>query len=151
MKNHPEYLLAFFAHPYDTPPETRPTLVATDKAGNTREMRLAFELKNVRYRKSTLAISDSFLQNKVAPLLTDVAARARAERRLRRRQPAAAKGKRGPNRRDHQEGHALDPVEGRLRPAQQLEGRGELLQTSGRTPTTAHRSIPRTTLATTSR
>ena len=78
VKNHPEYFLAFFAHPYDTRPETRPTLVATDKAGNTREMRLAFELKNVRYRKSTLVISDSFLQNKVAPLLTDAAARAGA-------------------------------------------------------------------------
>jgi hypothetical protein len=38
-------------------------------------MRLAYELKNVRYKKSTIALSDSFLQNKVAPLLTDVAAR----------------------------------------------------------------------------
>lgn len=50
-------------------------MVATDKAGNTREMRLAYELKNVKYKKSTIALSDSFLQNKVAPLLTDVAAR----------------------------------------------------------------------------
>jgi murein DD-endopeptidase MepM/ murein hydrolase activator NlpD len=47
----------------------------TDKAGNTREMRLAYELKNVRYRKSTIALSDAFVQNKVAPLLPDVAAR----------------------------------------------------------------------------
>ncbi len=50
-------------------------LVATDKAGNTREMRLAYELKDVRYRKSTLPLSDGFLQNKVAPLLADAAAR----------------------------------------------------------------------------
>jgi len=50
-------------------------VVATDKAGNTREMRLAYELKNVKYKKSTIALSDNFLQNKVAPLLTDVAAR----------------------------------------------------------------------------
>jgi len=78
VKDHPDHLLALFAHPYDAAPETRPTLVATDKAGNTREMRLAYELKNVRYKKSTLAISDSFLQNKVAPLLTDAAARAGA-------------------------------------------------------------------------
>ncbi len=78
VKDHPDHLLALFAHPYDAPPEARPTLVATDKAGNTREMRLAYELKNVRYKKSTLAISDSFLQNKVAPLLTDAAARAGA-------------------------------------------------------------------------
>jgi murein DD-endopeptidase MepM/ murein hydrolase activator NlpD len=78
VKDHPDHLLAFFAHPYDAPPEARPMLVATDKAGNTREMRLAYELKNVRYKKSTIALSDSFLQNKVAPLLTDVAARAGA-------------------------------------------------------------------------
>ena len=75
VKDHPDYFVAFFAHPYDTPPETRPTLVATDKAGNTREMRIAYELKNVKYKKSTIALTDSFLQNKVAPLLTDVAAR----------------------------------------------------------------------------
>lgn len=75
VKDRPDYLLAFFAHPYDTAPETRPSLVATDKAGNTREMKLAYELKNVKYKKSTLSLSDSFLQNKVAPLLADVAAR----------------------------------------------------------------------------
>ncbi len=75
VKGHPDHFLALFAHPYDTPPEARPTLVATDKAGNTREMRLAYELKNVKYKKSTLAISDSFLHNKIAPLLTDAAAR----------------------------------------------------------------------------
>jgi len=75
VKDHPDHVLAFFAHPYNVAPEARPTLVATDKAGNTREMRLAYELKNVNYRKSTIALSDSFLQNKVAPLLTDAAAR----------------------------------------------------------------------------
>ncbi|MGZ8255107.1 MAG: M23 family metallopeptidase, partial [Burkholderiaceae bacterium] len=36
---------------------------------------LAYELKNVRYKKSTIPLSESFLQNKVAPLLTDAAAR----------------------------------------------------------------------------
>jgi murein DD-endopeptidase MepM/ murein hydrolase activator NlpD len=82
IKNHPDYSIALFAHPYDTPPETRPALIATDKAGNTREMRLAYELKNVRYKKSTIALSDSFLQNKVAPLLTDVAARQGAPKEL---------------------------------------------------------------------
>ena len=78
VKDHPDHWLALFAHPYDVAPETRPTLVATDKAGNTREMRLAYELKNVRYKKSTIAVSDNFLQNKVAPLLTDAAARSGA-------------------------------------------------------------------------
>jgi murein DD-endopeptidase MepM/ murein hydrolase activator NlpD len=75
VKDRPDHLLALFAHPYDVAPEVRPMLVATDKAGNTREMRLAYELKNVRYKKSTIAVSDGFLQNKVAPLLTDAAAR----------------------------------------------------------------------------
>ncbi len=75
VKGHPDHFLALFAHPYDVPPEARPTLLATDKAGNTREMRLAYELKNVRYKKSTIALSDSFLHNKVAPLLADAAAR----------------------------------------------------------------------------
>ncbi|HTT11520.1 MAG TPA: M23 family metallopeptidase [Burkholderiaceae bacterium] len=75
VKDHPDYFLAFFAHPYDAAPDARPTVVATDRAGNTREMRLAYELKNVKYKKSTIALSDSFLQNKVAPLLADVAAR----------------------------------------------------------------------------
>ena len=75
VKDHPDYFLALFAHPYNVAAEARPTLVVTDKAGNTREMRIAYELKNVRYKKSTIALTDGFLQNKVAPLLTDVAAR----------------------------------------------------------------------------
>jgi murein DD-endopeptidase MepM/ murein hydrolase activator NlpD len=75
VKGHPDRFLALFAHPYDAPPEARATLVATDKAGNTRELRLAYELKNVNYKKSTIALTDGFLQNKVAPLLTDSAAR----------------------------------------------------------------------------
>ncbi len=75
VKGHPERYFVLFAHPYDAPPDARATLVATDKAGNTREMRLAYELKNVKYKKSTIGISDAFLQNKVAPLLTDVAKR----------------------------------------------------------------------------
>ena len=75
VKDHPDYFIALFAHPYDAPPEARPTLVATDKAGNTREMRLAYELKNVNYRKSTIVLSDNFLQNKIVPLIEDVAAR----------------------------------------------------------------------------
>ncbi len=75
VKDRPDHFLAFFAHPYDTPPEARPTLVATDRAGNTRELRLAYELKDVRYRKSTLPVSESFVQNKVAPLVIDAGAR----------------------------------------------------------------------------
>ena len=75
VKGQPDRYFALFAHPYDATADARATLVATDKAGNTRQMPLVYELKNVKYKKSTIAISDSFLQNKVAPLLADVAAR----------------------------------------------------------------------------
>lgn len=75
IKSHPDHFIAFFAHPYNVPADARAMLVATDKAGNTGEMRLDYVLKNVKYRKSTITISDSFIQNKVAPLLKDVSAR----------------------------------------------------------------------------
>jgi len=75
IKEHPDYFLAFFAHPYNIEPDQRATLVATDKAGNTRAMKLVYELKNVKYKKSTIPISDEFIQNKVTPLLNDVGAR----------------------------------------------------------------------------
>jgi len=68
VKGQAEHYLALFAHAYDAPASARAVLVATDKAGNSREMALAYELKDVKYRKSTLAVSDSFIQNKVAPL-----------------------------------------------------------------------------------
>ncbi len=75
IKDHPDHFIAFFAHPYNVPVDKKAVLVATDKAGNTKEMALVYELKDVRYKKSTIALSDSFLQNKVAPLLNDVGAR----------------------------------------------------------------------------
>lgn len=75
IKAHPDHWIVFFAHPYNAPVDAKAVLVATDKAGNTREMPLAYELKNVKYKKSTIAISDDFLQRKVVPLLNDVAAR----------------------------------------------------------------------------
>ena len=75
IKDKPDHRLVFFAHPYDTPPGTRAVLVSTDTAGNTREMPLVYELKDVKYRKSTLTLSDRFLQNTVSPLARDPAAR----------------------------------------------------------------------------
>lgn len=75
IKGQPDHWIALFAHTYDTPPDARPTLVATDKAGNTREQKIGYELKNVAYRKSTIPISDAFLQNKILPLVTDTAVR----------------------------------------------------------------------------
>ena len=75
VQGHPDHLFALFAHPYDAPAGTKAVLVATDKAGNTKQVPLAYELKNVKEKKSTIAVSDHFLQDKVAPLLPDAAAR----------------------------------------------------------------------------
>ena len=69
VKGKEDHYVVLFAHPYSAPANARAFLVATDKAGNTREMGLAYELKGVKYRKSTLAISDGFIQGKVAPLV----------------------------------------------------------------------------------
>ncbi|HZA55875.1 MAG TPA: M23 family metallopeptidase, partial [Candidatus Udaeobacter sp.] len=71
----PNTYIAFFAHPYNVPEEEKAVLVAADKAGNARQMKLSYTLKDVKYKKSSIPISDEFIQNKVAPLLTDVAAR----------------------------------------------------------------------------
>ena len=75
VQGHPGYWFAYFAHAYDMPATDRAAIEATDKAGNTREMRLPYELKNVKYKKSTIEISDSFFRNKVVPLLTDLSKR----------------------------------------------------------------------------
>lgn len=71
----PAAYIAFFAHPYNVAETEKAILVATDKAGNSRQIALAYTLKNVRYKKSTINISDDFIQRKVAPLLNDVGAR----------------------------------------------------------------------------
>ena len=68
-------MIAFFAHPYNVAPEEKAVLIATDKAGNTRQLKLAYTLKDVKYKKSTIPITDEFIQTKVAPLLNDVGAR----------------------------------------------------------------------------
>ena len=71
----PNTYISFFAHPYNVPEDEKAILVATDKAGNSRELRLAYTLKDVRYKKSTIPLSEDFIQSKVAPLLNDVGAR----------------------------------------------------------------------------
>jgi murein DD-endopeptidase MepM/ murein hydrolase activator NlpD len=78
----PSTYLVFFAHPYDVAEDEKAILIATDKAGNTRQMALAYTLKNVRYKKSTIAITDEFIQSKVAPLITDVAVRQKSPKEI---------------------------------------------------------------------
>jgi murein DD-endopeptidase MepM/ murein hydrolase activator NlpD len=70
VKGKEDHYFAIFAHPYSAAPNAKAFLVATDKAGNTREMGLSYELKNVKYRKSTIAVSDGFIESKVTPLLS---------------------------------------------------------------------------------
>ena len=90
-------------------------------------MLIAYELKNVKYRKSTIDVSDNFLQNKVVPLIKDVAARQGSPKD---QFIAVNKTLRKVNEDKITEvtkqGDAADALEGRLRAAQQLEGRGEL-------------------------
>jgi murein DD-endopeptidase MepM/ murein hydrolase activator NlpD len=71
----PNAHLAFFAHPYNVSESEKAQLIATDKAGNARQLRLAYTLKGVSYKKSTISLNDDFIQNKVASLLNDVGAR----------------------------------------------------------------------------
>jgi murein DD-endopeptidase MepM/ murein hydrolase activator NlpD len=71
----PNAHLAFFAHPYNVSEGEKAQLIATDKAGNSRQLRLAYTLKGVSYKKSTIALNDDFIQGKVASLLNDVGAR----------------------------------------------------------------------------
>ncbi|MGQ0751995.1 MAG: M23 family metallopeptidase [Betaproteobacteria bacterium] len=75
VKGQPDHYIALFAHAYNVPAGAKAMLVATDKAGNSKEMPLVYELRGARYRKSTISISDGFIQNTVAPLVNDVAAR----------------------------------------------------------------------------
>lgn len=67
----PDIYLAFFAYPYNVSPDTRPVVVAEDAAGNSKELGFSYRLKNVRYRKSTLNVSDDFIERKVIPILGD--------------------------------------------------------------------------------
>ncbi len=69
IKDQPEHFFVLFAHAYNVAPGSKAVVVATDKAGNSREMAIVYELKDVKYRKSTIALTDGFLQNKVAPLV----------------------------------------------------------------------------------
>jgi murein DD-endopeptidase MepM/ murein hydrolase activator NlpD len=70
----PNTYAVFFAHPYDVPADKRAAIVAQDAAGNAKELPLAYTLKNVSYRKSTLVVGDPFIQRKVAPLLASAPA-----------------------------------------------------------------------------
>ena len=61
--------LAFFAHPYDVPTDEKATIIAEDKAGNSGVIGLSYTLRNIRYKKRTVSVTDSYIERKVTPLL----------------------------------------------------------------------------------
>lgn len=81
VRNSDAYL-AFFAHPYDVPESEKAALIAADRAGNTRQVPLAYELKGVKYKRSVISVTDDFIRSKVAPLLNDVGARQAGAREI---------------------------------------------------------------------
>jgi murein DD-endopeptidase MepM/ murein hydrolase activator NlpD len=82
VKGEPDHFIALFAHPYDASTQARAVLVATDKAGNAREMPLVYALQSVKYRKSTIFVSDSFIQSTMAPLLSAADVRDSTEKEI---------------------------------------------------------------------
>ncbi len=64
----PDQYAAFFAHPYDLNEKDKAVILAEDGAGNAREIPLSYTLKGVRYKKSTIAIDNQFIETKVVPL-----------------------------------------------------------------------------------
>ena len=78
----PNQYLAFFAHPYNVNEDERPVLFAADKAGNRREMKLSYTLKEVKYKKSTIKLTDDFIQNKVVPLVNDTATKQKSVKEI---------------------------------------------------------------------
>ncbi len=65
----PDAYLAVFAYPYNVAPEARAVVTAEDAAGNSKEAGFFYVLKDVRYRKSTIDLTDDFIDRKLAPLL----------------------------------------------------------------------------------
>lgn len=65
----PDVYMAFFAYPYNVSPDTLITAVAEDAAGNSKKAGFFYVVKPVRYKESTINVSDDFIERKVAPLL----------------------------------------------------------------------------------
>lgn len=66
----PDIYMAFFAYPYNASADTNVVVLAEDTAGNSKEAGFSYRLKNTVYRKSTLNISDDFIDRKVVTILS---------------------------------------------------------------------------------
>jgi hypothetical protein len=67
----PNIAVAFFAIPQDLTPDVRPRLVASDAAGNQREVYVPCNIKPRRFAERTLAVDDDFLSRKVPEIEQD--------------------------------------------------------------------------------
>lgn len=65
----PALVVALFAHPYDLPQSERAFIEASDAAGNRARVPLTYELKPVRYRRTSIRVEEAFIRTKVLPLL----------------------------------------------------------------------------------
>jgi murein DD-endopeptidase MepM/ murein hydrolase activator NlpD len=65
----PNIHLAFFAFPYTLSRGDSLSLIAEDAAGNTKTVNIPHRLKNVRYKKSDITVTDKFIEEKMATLL----------------------------------------------------------------------------------
>ncbi len=65
----PNTFIVLFAHPYDVPTNEKAILVAEDTAGNFGQAVLSYSLRKTRFKKSTVNITDSYIERKVMPIL----------------------------------------------------------------------------------
>ncbi|HTO71857.1 MAG TPA: M23 family metallopeptidase [Myxococcota bacterium] len=67
----PKRHLAFYAIPADAPADAKPTLVATDPAGNSTKIPLVTSLMDRTFPADTLPLTDDFMKAKIAEILPD--------------------------------------------------------------------------------
>ena len=65
----PSQMIAFYALPHDVPKDARPTLIATDRAGNRTAVPLSVSVIQAVPSADRIQLSDGFMSRKVAELL----------------------------------------------------------------------------------
>jgi len=61
--------MSFFAYPFDLSSDQGLSVVAEDEAGNSKIIDVPYKLKDIRYRKSNVDVSEKFIEGKMSPLL----------------------------------------------------------------------------------
>ncbi|MDA2919627.1 M23 family metallopeptidase [Desulfobacterota bacterium AH_259_B03_O07] len=65
----PNVYMSFFAYPFDLSSDQGLSVVAEDEAGNSKIIDVPYKLKDIRYRKSNVDVSEKFIERKMSPLL----------------------------------------------------------------------------------